>query len=92
MYETPSSTPTPTKHHRIEKKEERLLLAEETTTTTTTTTTSAVSSMMKQRRINRERLCRIQQSILAFSILFVVGFLMLNVLVKMRETRRGPEI
>jgi len=90
MYETPSSTPTPTKHHRIEKKEERLLLAEETTTTTTTT--SAVSSMMKQRRINRERLCRIQQSILAFSILFVVGFLMLNVLVKMRETRRGPEI
>tara|TARA_B000000437_G_scaffold59623_1_gene42852 strand:+ start:450 stop:725 length:276 start_codon:yes stop_codon:yes gene_type:complete len=91
MSETPSSTPTPTKHHRIEKKEERLLLAEETTTTTTTTT-SAVSSMMKQRRINRERLCRIQQSILAFSILFVVGFLMLNVLVKMKETRRGPEI
>tara|TARA_B100000073_G_scaffold309265_1_gene280879 strand:- start:2249 stop:2521 length:273 start_codon:yes stop_codon:yes gene_type:complete len=90
MSETPSSTPTPTKHHRIEKKEERLLLAEETTTTTTTT--SAVSSMMKQRRINRERLCRIQQSILAFSILFVVGFLMLNVLVKMKETRRGPEI
>jgi len=89
MSETPSSTPTPTKHHRIEKKEERLLLAEETTTTTTT---SAVSSGMKQRRINRERLCRIQQSILAFSILFVVGFLMLNVLVKMRETRRGPEI
>jgi hypothetical protein len=89
MSETPSSTPTPTKHHRIEKKEERLLLAEETTTTTTT---SAVSSMMKQRRINRERLCRIQQSILAFSILFVVGFLMLNVLVKMKETRRGPEI
>jgi hypothetical protein len=80
---TPTPTPTPTRNHTQDRKieKERLLLAETTFT-----------ASMKQRRINRERLCRMQQQILASAILFVVAFLMLNVLVKMRETRRGAEI